>query len=321
MGLLNQAPAIAPVTNTAQNMGALNQAPVVVPKPVPAPTVNVVPTVATPPSQMTGKLGADFKTLTGDFSMKNVGAFAKEHPYATTAALGLGYSALNPPEAPAAKKEKAYMRPYENTFAVNPDVQYFTPYSGDSTAERNYFTGGLQALPVYRAAEGGVANLAVGGPVEMMSAANSIGGNADYPQANLQTPVYSNPMMQRPVTTDVISQGLDTNVNPYTGEARMAAGGVADLGDYSDGARLLRGPGDGVSDSIPASIGNRQPARLADGEFVIPARVVSEIGNGSTEAGARKLYAMMDRVQGARKKSIGKDKIAVNSKADRHLPA
>jgi hypothetical protein len=48
---------------------------------------------------------------------------------------------------------------------------------------------------------------------------------------------------------------------------------------------------------------------------------VSEIGNGSTEAGARKLYAMMERVQGARKKSIGKGKVAVNSKAERLLPA
>jgi hypothetical protein len=68
-------------------------------------------------------------------------------------------------------------------------------------------------------------------------------------------------------------------------------------------------------------IGKRQPARLADGEFVIPARIVSELGNGSTEAGARKLYAMMDRVQKARKKSIGKNKVASNSRADKHLPA
>ena len=101
-----------------------------------------------------------------------------------------------------------------------------------------------------------------------------------------------------------------------------ANGGImGNLGGYSDGGRLLRGPGDGVSDSIPAVIGKRQPARLADGEFVIPARIVSELGNGSTEAGARKLYAMMERVQRTRKKSIGKKKVAVNSKADKHLPA
>ena len=102
---------------------------------------------------------------------------------------------------------------------------------------------------------------------------------------------------------------------------KYATGGLSDLGGYSDGGRLLRGPGDGVSDSIPAVIGQRQPARLADGEFVVPARIVSELGNGSTEAGARKLYAMMDRVQKARSKTVGKGKIAKNTRADKHLPA
>ena len=103
----------------------------------------------------------------------------------------------------------------------------------------------------------------------------------------------------------------------------MASGGMTgyNLGGYSDGGRLLKGPGDGVSDSIPASIGNRQPARLADGEFVIPARIVSEIGNGSTDAGARKLYAMMDRIQRARNKTVGNGKVAVRSGADKMLPA
>jgi hypothetical protein len=105
-----------------------------------------------------------------------------------------------------------------------------------------------------------------------------------------------------------------------TALAAFAQGGY-NLGDYSDGGRLLRGPGDGVSDSIPASIGNKRPARLADGEFVIPARIVSELGNGSTEAGARKLYAMMDRVQKTRGKTTGKGRVAVNSRSDRYLPA
>jgi len=108
------------------------------------------------------------------------------------------------------------------------------------------------------------------------------------------------------------------------GLAAMARGGMSqqfDLGGYSDGGRLLRGPGDGVSDSIPATIGNKRPARLADGEFVVPARIVSELGNGSTEAGARKLYAMMDRVQAARRGTVGKGRVAKNSRADKHLPA
>jgi hypothetical protein len=77
-----------------------------------------------------------------------------------------------------------------------------------------------------------------------------------------------------------------------------------------------------VSDSIPATIGkHKQPARLADGEFVIPARIVSELGNGSTEAGSRKLYAMMDRIQKSRGQTVGKGKVAANSRADKHLPA
>ena len=101
----------------------------------------------------------------------------------------------------------------------------------------------------------------------------------------------------------------------------MASGGISHLGDYSDGGRLLRGPGDGVSDSIPAVIGRKQPARLADGEFVVPARIVSELGNGSTEAGARKLYAMMDRIQKARGKTVGKGKVAKNSRSEKYLPA
>lgn len=102
----------------------------------------------------------------------------------------------------------------------------------------------------------------------------------------------------------------------------LATGGMqSHLGDYSDGGRLLKGPGDGVSDDIPATIGNRRPARLADGEFVVPARIVSELGNGSTNAGAKKLYAMMDRIQARRGKTTGKGKVAVNSGAEKLLPA
>ena len=124
--------------------------------------------------------------------------------------------------------------------------------------------------------------------------------------------------------TDATTATVDSGVLANGGLAALAGGGMAaqyDLGGYSDGGRLLRGPGDGVSDSIPATIGNKRPARLADGEFVVPARIVSELGNGSTEAGARKLYAMMDRVQKARSKTVGEGKIAKNSRADKYLPA
>jgi hypothetical protein len=169
---------------------------------------------------------------------------------------------------------------------------------------------------------------AAGGPVETMSNQAAMGANTMYPMANMATSSFATPY-QNPVSTNMLAPTADTGVGmngePSMQGTRMATGGISDagynLGGYSDGGRLLRGPGDGVSDDIPAMIGQKQPARLADGEFVVPARIVSELGNGSTEAGARKLYAMMDRVQSARKKTVGKDRIAHNSRADKYLPA
>jgi len=134
---------------------------------------------------------------------------------------------------------------------------------------------------------------------------------------------YFTPMQYNPVSTAApATVPVDTEIN-FTPMVQAAGGGmmhsgIASLGGYSDGGQLLRGPGDGVSDDIPATIGNKQPARLADGEFVVPARIVSELGNGSTEAGARKLYAMMDRIKASRSKAKN---IAANTKADKHLPA
>jgi hypothetical protein len=130
---------------------------------------------------------------------------------------------------------------------------------------------------------------------------------------------YNAPAAVAPTTpvTPPESVAAPTNL-AMGGMTGYAGGGIANLGSYSDGGRLLRGPGDGVSDSIPATIGKGRPARLADGEFVIPARIVSELGNGSTEAGARKLYAMMDRIKKSRRKAKN---IAADTKSDKHLPA
>jgi hypothetical protein len=283
-----------------------------------------------PPSYM-DKVGAGFRDVTS--SGTKAWNFVKEHP---APFIGLGINALQTSQeqqakdaaaaAAARKGSPGMIRPFEMSVAQNQSA--YAP--SDSTAERQFFEQPrYRELTPYAAKEGGLMGLdkyAVGGPVEQMSAQNAVGANTGYPMAHLQTPVYANPMMQRPMPNDVISAGIDAPTDRYTGEPTMGmavggmAGGGYNLGGYSDGGRLLRGPGDGVSDSIPASIGDRQPARLADGEFVVPARIVSEIGNGSTEAGARKLYAMMDRVQKARRKTVGKDKIAVNTKADKLLP-
>jgi hypothetical protein len=130
-----------------------------------------------------------------------------------------------------------------------------------------------------------------------------------YPQ---QQPLVMSPYMM-PTNTS----GLAYNPTLYSYNTRRAAqggmmyergGGISTLGSYSDGGRLLKGPGDGMSDGIPARIGQKQPAALADGEFVVPADVVSHLGNGSTDAGAKQLYKMMDQIRQARtgRKSQGK---------------
>lgn len=130
-------------------------------------------------------------------------------------------------------------------------------------------------------------------------------------------------LYQRLTAEDVRSRGLAAGgVAQYDDELGMddgmAMGGIAGLAGGGMPPRYLRGGGDGMSDSIPARIGGKQEARLADGEFVVPADVVSHIGNGSSNAGAKKLYAMMDRARQAR---TGKTRQAPAVNAQRYMPA
>jgi len=115
--------------------------------------------------------------------------------------------------------------------------------------------------------------------------------------------------------------GLNSGaVNPAEGyNFGFARGGMAAMPEYKAGEKLLRGPGDGMSDDIPAVIRGKtvQRAALADGEFVVPADVVSHLGNGSTDAGAKKLYKMMEQIRRAR---TGKAKQAPRVNTDKFLP-
>ena len=81
------------------------------------------------------------------------------------------------------------------------------------------------------------------------------------------------------------------------GISALVAGGAT---GPANAPRTINGAGDGMSDSVPATIEGIQEARLADGEFVIPADVVADLGNGSSNAGSKKLYAMMDRIRNSR---------------------
>ena len=93
----------------------------------------------------------------------------------------------------------------------------------------------------------------------------------------------------------------------------MDARTVSELGNGSSaagqellakmGGRPVRGPGDGVSDSVPARIGRKQPARVARDEVIIPADAVKRIGKGNGERGAQKLYSLMNKAHKARKKA------------------
>jgi len=107
----------------------------------------------------------------------------------------------------------------------------------------------------------------------------------------------------------------DTDELRYFRPRFFAMGGLANLNNRGE---YLRGMGDGMSDTIPANIDNIQEAALSDGEFVIPADVVSHLGNGSSNAGAKRLYAMMDNI---RKERTGKEKQAPAVNVNKVMPA
>jgi len=126
---------------------------------------------------------------------------------------------------------------------------------------------------------------------------------------------YEGPLSRFKYNPDRYTPSIAT---PNVYRPSYAGGGLAALGGYSDGGRMLKGPGDGMSDSIPATIAGKQPARLANEEFVVPADVVSHLGNGSSDAGAKQLYKMMERVRKAR---TGNKKQGKQINPNKYMPA
>ena len=161
----------------------------------------------------------------------------------------------------------------------------------------------------YRPGQGGITYFT---PIQYTKTGQDIGAAPVTPTpATPTTPTPATPTTETALTAPPKLTPEQEAI--YAAAGGYMPGGIAMLA----GGRYLRGAGDGVSDSIPARFEQSgRPARLADGEFVIDARTVSEIGNGSSEAGARKLYAMMDRVHKARKTA----KRGKPSGADKFLP-
>jgi hypothetical protein len=144
---------------------------------------------------------------------------------------------------------------------------------------------------------------------------------AQIRQAKVNQRAYTSaPAAKRPMPMGKLNMPTSAKIKGGD-DVEAAKGGImhSSLGGYAAGGnpRLLKGPGDGMSDNIPATINGRQPARLADGEFVIPADVVSHLGNGSTEAGAKQLHAMMNKVRKAR---TGNSKQGKQIKPQKYLP-
>jgi hypothetical protein len=175
---------------------------------------------------------------------------------------------------------------------------------------------------------GSMGNYGLGALGQTYSAPTFQAPSMDFssPAPAIPTTSYSAPM-----TTGAMSTGETApqfgfgNSDVLYGQSALGGGepnifGFAGGGSIQKAAagKLVTGDGDGMSDDIRANINGDQEARLADGEFVIPADVVSHIGNGSTDAGAEKLYTMMDRIRKAR---TGRTRQAPEIDADKYLPA
>ena len=223
---------------------------------------------------------------------KLVSAFTKDGKpdWAAIATAGAGlYGALG------GKDEGGYNKPVpkvDMTRAVVPYAQ--DPNRAPGAAGRQYFTNPqytYQGQPEALAAAQEAANEQARG---IMAAAPKYAAAEPNPYAGKIPTAFSQP--RAPMAAQ--SVGLPSVPTPEQyaaqGTLNMAKGGIADAGRY------LQGSTDGMADEIPSSIDGEQPAALSHGEFVIPADVVSHLGNGNSEAGAEKLYEMMARIREAR---------------------
>lgn len=160
----------------------------------------------------------------------------------------------------------------------------YKPYSGQAVMGRQAFT---TPKFVSSASEEALTSARAADTAEAQSLANKMKQPPPAQVAPVTPPAAPKPML--------VPEGYKMNeFNQLV--AAKATGGIAELAK----GRYLAGPTDGMADKIPSSIDNKQPAKLSHGEFVIPADVVSHLGNGNSEAGANQLYKMMDRVRKAR---------------------
>jgi hypothetical protein len=191
------------------------------------------------------------------------------------------------------------------------------PMAHNVTPTYNSATNTPYTQPVMHLAAGGATASDTTAPTPASGAYDQLGAYLQAMQAAQEQQAGQQALQQQTAQQQSLMPGPSIAA-ASGGMLYGAGGGISSLGHYSDGGQMLKGPGDGMSDSIPATINNKQPARLANDEFVVPADVVSHLGNGSSDAGAKKLYDMMDRVRRAR---TGTPKQAKAIHPDRYVPS
>jgi hypothetical protein len=231
--------------------------------------------------------------------------FGAALPYGTTIAAGvpLASAAAEPPKGP--EPSKSYIRGYDLDITNPSGTPQYTP---QDTREREQVRYAFSPRPIYEAAQGGQINSDYNMAVDQNGAFSD-----NYKEGGLSALAKRRKALAGDKYYKFAQDRKDSSMEAAV-EQNFAKGGMK-------GAlppRFLQGDGDGMSDSIKARIGGVQEARLADGEFVIPADVVSHLGNGSSKAGAKKLYSMMDKIRKAR---TGRTRQAPEVNPNKYMPA
>ena len=214
------------------------------------------------------------------------------------------YTAVRAPvslPAPDAQRFTPARRPGSGGLRYFTDMQYVSPdQAPTAAAAASNAAQGLAALNAANTAATTVPDEAI------LKAFNTITGSPVWTPKQQASQLQAL-MSQYGVSPLRLSQATGAPVARTSelamGRPALAGGGLASLArsdNYASGGYYLGGPTDGMADKIPARIGGTQEARLSDGEFVMPADVVSHLGNGNSDAGAQVLYNMMNRVRKAR---------------------
>jgi hypothetical protein len=231
-----------------------------------------------------GKTG--FDALKQAFTKKDKDGF-DTIDWAALAATGVGLYNLSKDDV------GGYNKPVPKMDMVREQVSYAQdPNRAPGSMGRQYFTDPRFVAQGDAAAKTAAQTASGTQAAGLLAAAPQYAATAPNPYAG-KIPMAYNP---QPMAAPATQAGMPTIPTELTeqGGLKMAAGGLADAGRY------LQGRTDGMADEIPSSIDGEQPAALSHGEFVIPADVVSHLGNGNSEAGAEKLYEMMARIRKAR---------------------